>query len=80
MNPRQMRELERQHEVVTYRVKKLYYHILEHGSYGQIGWQGYEETESEAKLRISTLNDMFPNSYFEIFQDTTKNEPPITTS
>ena len=60
-------------------MSKIYYHILEHVPYGQIGWQGYYKTESEAKQRINTLSDMFPNLYFEIFQDTTKNEPPITT-
>lgn len=67
-------------KMVNYtKMNKIYYHILEHGSYGQIGWQGYYKTESEAKQRINTLSDMFPNLYFEIFQSTSKNEPPITT-
>jgi hypothetical protein len=59
--------------------KKIYYHILEHGNYGNIGWQGYKTTEQEAKKRINDLSQMFPNSYFEMFADTSKNEPPITT-
>lgn len=62
------------------KMNKIYYHILEHGSYGQIGWQGYEETEQKAKDKISELTKFFPDLYFEIFQDTSKNEPPITTS
>lgn len=67
-------------KMVNYtKMSKIYYHILEHGSYGQIGWQGYEETEQKAKDRVSELTEFFPDLYFEIFQDTTKNEPPITT-
>lgn len=56
-----------------------YYHIIEHGDYNNIGWQGYYKTSDEAKKRIDSLNDFFPKSYFEIFISTSKNEPPITT-
>lgn len=59
--------------------KQIYYHILEHGNCGNIGWQGYETTEEQATKRISDLSKMFPDLYFEMFTDTSENEPPITT-
>lgn len=58
---------------------KLYYHILEHGSYGNIGYQGYRESKEEAEAEIKRLSDYFPDLHYEIFVDTSKKEPPITT-
>jgi hypothetical protein len=58
---------------------RMYYHILEHCGYGKIGHQGYELTLAEAEAQVKKLSDFFPKSYFEIFADTSKKEPPITT-
>ena len=59
--------------------KKIYYHILEYGDYGDIGYQGVYDTKEEADKRIASLSDMFPNIHFELFIDTSRKEPPITT-
>jgi hypothetical protein len=61
------------------RRKRLYYHILEYGNYGEIGYQGVYDSEEEAKKRIKSLSDMFPDVTFELFTDTSSKEPPITT-
>ena len=61
------------------RVKKMYYHIIEYGDYGNIGYQGYYETKEEAQKQVDKLSDYFPNQTFQIFLDNSKKEPPITT-
>ena len=61
------------------RVKKMYYHIIEYGDYGNIGYQGYYETKEEAQKQVDKLSDYFPNQTFQIFVDNSKKEPPITT-
>jgi hypothetical protein len=59
--------------------KQIYYHILEYGSYGKIGYQGYYTNLLDAQARINTLSEMFTDLDFQIFIDTSKNEPPIVT-
>jgi hypothetical protein len=59
--------------------EKTYYHILEYGEYGNIGYQGYYDTLEEAKKRVETLEEYFLNLDFQIFLSTDRNEPPITT-
>lgn len=59
--------------------KKTYYHIIEYGDYGNIGHQGYYDTEKEAQERIKELEDMFPDVSFQIFPTDSRREPPITT-
>jgi hypothetical protein len=59
--------------------KRMYYHIIEYGDYGNIGHQGYYDTEQEAKKRIAELEDMFPDVSFQIFPTNSPKEPPITT-
>lgn len=59
--------------------KNTYYHILEHGNYGDIGYQGYYETWEEANQRVKELSSYFPNSYFEVWMSGSTDEPPITT-
>jgi hypothetical protein len=59
--------------------KQTYYHILEIGNYGEIGYQGYEENLSNAQLKVNLLSDTFENLYFEIFSSDTKDVPPIIT-
>jgi hypothetical protein len=61
------------------KTKKLYYHILEYGNYGNIGYQGYYDTQEEAQKEVKRLQGYFPNLTFQIFVDTSRNEPPITT-
>ena len=60
-------------------VGKMYYHILEYGDYGNIGYQGYYDTLEEAQKQVKKLSDYFPNQTFEIFADKSRKEPPITT-
>ncbi len=58
---------------------KVYYHILEYGHYGQIGWQGYELTIKEAQKRANDLAEMFPKSDFIVESYNSKKEPTHTT-
>ena len=60
-------------------VGKMYYHILEYGDYGNIGYQGYYDTIEEAQKQVEKLSDYFPNQTFQIFADKSRKEPPITT-
>jgi hypothetical protein len=60
-------------------VGKIYYHILEYGDYGNIGYQGYYETEEDARKEINRLSGYFPDMYYEIFTSDSMQEPPITT-
>ena len=60
-------------------VGKTYYHILEYGDYGNIGYQGYYDTIEEAQKQVEKLSNYFPNQTFQIFADKSKKEPPITT-
>ena len=57
----------------------MYYHILEYGHYGEIGYQGYFNTVQEAENQAAKLKDFFPDKDFVIFTDTSKKEPEITT-
>jgi len=57
------------------RTKGVYYHILEYGNYGNVGHQGYYLTLEEAKDRVKTLEDYFPNSNFQIESSNSKREP-----
>jgi hypothetical protein len=59
--------------------RRLYYHVLEYGSYGEIGWQGVYSTQQEAEERAKKLKEFFPKNDFQVFTDTSKKEPPITT-
>ena len=58
---------------------KMYYHILEYGDYGNIGYQGYYETLEDAKNEINRLSGYFPDMSFQIFTSDSTQEPPITT-
>ncbi len=60
-------------------MKRVYYHILEYGDYGNIGHQGYYLTLEEAQKRVATLEDFFPNSHFQIETSSSKREPNTTT-
>lgn len=58
---------------------KMYYHILEYGNYGEIGYQTYFDTKEEAQKEVERLTNFFPNLNFQIFVDTSKKQPPIVT-
>lgn len=60
-------------------MKKIYFHILEHSHYGNIGWQGYFLTFEEAKKQLEKLTDYFPNCYYTIETSNSKKEPNNTT-
>jgi hypothetical protein len=60
-------------------MKKTYYHILEYGDYGNIGHQGYYLTLEEAKKRVATLEEYFPNCHYQIEPSNSKREPNNTT-
>jgi len=60
--------------------KKTYYHVLQDSGYGEIGYQGVYDTEEEAKSRVNSLSDMFPNSFFYVEASNSENEPYSVTS
>jgi len=60
-------------------VGKMYYHILEYGDYGKIGYQGHYDTFEEAKKQVERLKDYFPKMDFQVFPSNSRKEPPITT-
>lgn len=60
--------------------KKMYYHVLEDGGYGNIGHQGYYNTPEEAQKRADELADMFPRSEFYIEASDSEDEPYSVTS
>jgi hypothetical protein len=61
------------------RSSKMYYHILEYGDYGNIGYQGFYDTIEEAEKEASRLKDFFTRMDFQIFPSNSRKEPPITT-
>ena len=60
-------------------MKKLYYHILEYGSYGEIGYQGYYLTLDEAQNEALRLQGYFPDSAFVVEVSDSKYEPTNVT-
>ena len=61
------------------KANKIYYHIIEEVENGEVGYQGYCETEDKANDTIKDLSDKFEYSYFWIYTSNTSNEPPIIT-
>ena len=60
-------------------MKKIYYHILEYGDYGNIGWQGFYLSLAEANERVDKLRDYFPDCDYQIEKSDSKDEPVNTT-
>ncbi len=58
---------------------KNYYHILEIGNYGEIGYQGYEESMRMATKRLVHLGNTFIHLHFEIYVSNTNTVPPVIT-
>jgi len=56
---------------------KTYYHVLEHGLIGEIGYQNYFNTIEEAEKEVERLTSLWPDLYFTIYPSNTSEEPPI---
>jgi hypothetical protein len=54
---------------------KMYFHVLEDGGYGEIGWQGAYDTEEEAQNKADLLSDRFPDSSFYVEVSDSEDEP-----
>jgi hypothetical protein len=54
---------------------KMYFHVLEDGGYGEIGWQGAYDTEEEAQNKADLLSDRFPDSSFYVEASDSEDEP-----
>jgi hypothetical protein len=59
--------------------RKIYYHVLEEGHYGNVGHQGYYDTLEEAEKEIKRLNGYFPNNFFYVFTSNSYKEPEVVT-
>ena len=59
------------------RTKKIYYHVIEEGR--EIGWQGYYDTETEAKEVAKHLQGCFNDLYFYVWQSVNETMPEIIT-
>jgi hypothetical protein len=58
----------------------VYYHVLEDGGYGNIGYHGYYDTQEEAQKRADNLSEMFPNLEFYVESSNSTQEPYSVTS
>jgi hypothetical protein len=58
---------------------RLFFHVLEHHDYGDVGHQGYYYTIAEAQKEADRLKSLFPHLDYTIWQDTSRAEPPIVT-
>jgi len=63
----------------TIKKEKMYYHVLEDSSYGNIGWHGYFESKEEADKVVKKLSDFFPKYYYYIEIYKSKKEPYTVT-
>ena len=55
----------------------MYYHILEHGDYGQIAWQGVHKKFEDAVSEAERLSETFPDIFFDVWQSDSDAEPQI---
>jgi hypothetical protein len=56
---------------------KTYFHVLEHGLYGQIGYQTYFTTLKEAEKEVERLKRFFPELDFSIYPTNNRKQPEI---
>ena len=59
--------------------KKMYFHVLEDGGYGNIGHQGVYDTKEEAQEEADRLSDMFSDSSFYVEASDSEDEPVSVT-
>ena len=67
--------LKEEEEVEEGKEGKMYFHVLEDGGYGEIGWKGVYNTEEEAQNRADSLSDMFSDSSFYVEVSDSEDEP-----
>ena len=58
---------------------KVYYHVIEEGSYDEIGSHGYYENYEDAKSECERLQEFFPDLFFYVYKSTSTEDPPICT-
>jgi hypothetical protein len=61
------------------RTNKIYYHVIEEGSYGEIASHGYYTTLAEAQQEADRLASFFAGLTFYVYQSESKREPVICT-
>ena len=59
---------------------KDYYHVLEDGTQGDIGYQNCYKTLEEAQKEVERLSDFWPDIHFWIFHSNSPKEPVIVTN
>jgi hypothetical protein len=61
------------------RTNRIYYHVIEEGSYGEIASHGYYTTLAEAQQESDRLSSFFVGLAFYVYQSPSKREPEICT-
>jgi len=61
------------------RTSRIYYHVIEEGSYGKIASHGYYTTLAEAQKESDRLASFFVGLTFYVYQSESKREPVICT-
>lgn len=61
------------------KTQKTYYHVIENGGYGRIGWHGYYDSLQDAKNRVDELSEMFTRPEFYVEATNSKKEPNFIT-
>ena len=70
-----IKDINEEEEVEEGEEGKMYFHVLEDGGYGEIGWKGVYNTEEEAQNRADSLSDMFSDSSFYVEASDSEDEP-----
>jgi hypothetical protein len=70
-----IKDINEEDEVEEGKEGKMYFHVLEDGGYGEIGWKGVYNTEEEAQNRADSLSDMFSDSSFYVEASDSEDEP-----
>jgi hypothetical protein len=70
-----IKDVNEEEEVEEGKEGKMYFHVLEDGGYGEIGWKGVYNTEEEAQNRADSLSDMFSDSSFYVEISDSEDEP-----
>jgi hypothetical protein len=61
------------------RTNKIYYHVIEEGSYGEIASHDYYTTLVDAQQEVDRLSSFFVGLTFYVYQSESKREPVICT-
>jgi hypothetical protein len=60
-------------------MKRMYYHVIEDGGYGNIASHGWYRTESDAQKEADRLSDFFPDLSFYVHPSPSTKEPEFIT-